>query len=212
MGNNNSIKDELNSGTLVFETFRTLKWLERIWKVFCFRFEYKYYKFDTNKYMITWDEFEGIFLDEFIVDKESDKIDLNHWIIYHVFKKIFEYDNNEIRVYRVYLMFFPYCLHINGSEGMNFIDLLFEKIIYNLEVEMGHSLIDIQPVEKEDSGEEDNDDDYFGISDKIITNENSVRDSEDSFSQVSEARDRYDDNINFNSKLFNSFFILFNIK
>ena len=143
--------------------------------------------------MITWEEFEGTFLDEFIVDKDAEHIDINEWIIYHTFKKIFEYDNYEIRVYRVYLMFFPYCLHINGSEGMNFIDFLFEKIIYNLEVEMGHSLVEIQPVEKEDSGEEDNDDDYFGISDKIITLENSIQDSEVSFSNVSEARDKVSD-------------------
>ena len=194
MGAQNSVNDKLNSGSMVFETFRTLKWIERIWKVFCFRFEYKYYKFDTNKYMITWEEFEGIFLDEFIVDKESEKIDQNQWIIYQTWKKIFEYDNYEIRVYRVYLMFFPYCLHINGAEGMNFIDLLFEKIIYNLEVEMGHSLADVQPVEKEDSGEEDNDDDYFGLNDKVITKENSFVDSERSFSQMSEQRDLFDEN------------------
>jgi hypothetical protein len=168
MGNKNSINEKVNSGSMVFETFRTLKWLERIWKVFCFRFEYKYYKFDTSKYMITWEEFEGIFLDEFIVDNKDEKIDIDQWIIYNTFKKIFEYDKNEIRVYRVYLMFFPYCLHINGAEGMNFIDFLFEKIVYNLEVEMGHLLVDVQPVEKEDSDEDDNEDDYFGIYSKKI--------------------------------------------
>ena len=135
MGNKND-KSKINYQTMIFDIFSTLKWHERIWKVFCFRFEYKYYINETNKYTIKWEEFEGIFLDEFDVDPDSENIDLNEWIIYNIFKKIFEYNNYEIRVYRVYMMFFPYCLHLNGAEGLNFIDLLFEKIIYNLELEM----------------------------------------------------------------------------
>ena len=186
MGNNNSINENHHSGTMVFEIFRTLKWIERIWKVFCFRFEYKYYKIDTNKYMIEWEEFERIFLDEFYVDNYLEKLDLNQWIIYNVFKKIFEYDNNKIRVYRVYLMFFPYCLHINGAEGMNFIDFLFEKIIYNLETEMSIQLVNVQPVEKEESDEEDVDDDYFGIYNKKLVKDNKDNDSQKSVNDISE--------------------------
>lgn len=155
-------KDEITeTQTLVFDIFGTLKWLERIWKVFCFRFEYKYYRENTNKYMITWEEFEGIFLDEFKVDPDQEGININEFIIYHTFKKIFEYSNYEIRVYRVYMFFFPYCLHLNGAEGGNFIDLLFEKIIYNLEVEIRAALNEQEKKEgidkalNEDEGEED---------------------------------------------------------
>ncbi len=139
MGNKN---DQLttNVQTMIFDIFSSLKWLERIWKVFCFRFEYKYYRTDTSKYKITWEEFEGIFLDEFKVDRDHEGIDLNEWIIYNTFKKIFEYNNYEIRVFIIYMFFFPYCLHLNGAEGLNFIDLLYEKIIYNLEVETIASL------------------------------------------------------------------------
>jgi hypothetical protein len=54
------------------------------------------------------------------------------------------------------MFFFPYCLHLNGAEGLNFIDLLFEKIIYNLEVEMTTSM---QEAKTDNLDESDNDSD-----------------------------------------------------
>lgn len=162
MGSKN-VKAVTDLQTMVFDVFSTLKWQERIWKVFCFRFEYKYYRTDTSKYTITWEEFEGIFLDEFKVGYEDEGINLYEWIIYNTFKKIFEYNNFEIRVYRVYMFFFPYCLHLNGAEGLNFIDLLFEKIIYNLEVEMVASFHEAKAGNLDDSNtssDEENENNY----------------------------------------------------
>jgi len=164
MGNKNE-KATTEVQTMVFDVFSTLKWLERIWRVFCFRFEYKYYRTDTNKFTITWEEFEGTFLDEFNVDPDSEGIDLDQFLIYHTFKKIFEYNKYEIRVYRVYMFFFPYCLHLNGAEGLNFIDLLFEKIIYNLEVEMVNSLQEAKNLniaESDSDSDEENDKFKYG--------------------------------------------------
>lgn len=118
----------------IFDLLSNMNWRERIFKTFCFRFEYKFYKGDNSKvkYTITWEQFEKDMLNNFF---ELDT-DPTHFFIHNVFEKYFAMQDNEIRVFKVYMLYFPYVLHLKSMEGLNFIDLIFEKVLYNLELEM----------------------------------------------------------------------------
>lgn len=133
---------------LIFDLLIETKWQHRIWKIFCFKFEYKLFKInDHGKHTITWSEFDAIFFNSW-TDEIREK-DYKKYIFWHTMKRFFKFHNNEMRIYRIYMFYFPYVLHRGGAINFNFVDLIFEKTIYNLENEMhgGSELLDNDDLE-----------------------------------------------------------------
>lgn len=134
MGNNSGKKGFQTENQKIFDLLSDMHTKERLFKTFCAKFEYKLYKkpIDDKRYMITWREFENDMLNNF-TDSE---INYKSYIILETFRKYFHYHNDNLRIFKVYMIYFPLVLHLDGTEGLNFIELIFDKVIYNLEVEM----------------------------------------------------------------------------
>ncbi len=155
MGGSNNKKPSSNVNkdqTHILELLSTMNWREKIFKIFCFKFEYKYYKKDTQvRFNMGWAEFDKKMLNNF-EDLENNR---DHLFIHDTFENYFKLQpNKEIRVFKIYMLYFPYVLHLKGMTGLNFIDFIYEKVIYNIEVEINQNIINAEKNKKEseDSG------------------------------------------------------------
>jgi hypothetical protein len=154
MGGGNSKRKNTNESLLILQLLSDMKWQDRLWRVFCFKFEYKFFKnvdSDHPKYMVNWDEIVSILFNSW--DEDEQEKDYTKYIIFHTMKKYFLHHNNEVRLFRIYMLFFPYTLQLSEVKSLNFIDLFFEKIIYNLELEMkaASNVVQLTEVEAEET-------------------------------------------------------------
>jgi hypothetical protein len=132
-GKNGKEMNNSNEQLLIFDLLKEMRWNDRVWKIFCFRFEYRFFHtYNKFQYLISWEEFENILLEGF----SNRNTDHNQFLIYYTLKKYFQLHNNQIRIYRIYMLFFTLVYHLPDMECLNFLDLFHEKIIYNLEIEM----------------------------------------------------------------------------
>lgn len=153
MGGNNSKKDSsfgIKENNYIFQLLSSMNWRERSFRIFCFRFEYKFYSNKSSdplktRYTIKWNEFDKFMLNNFF---ELEK-DTTHYLIHCTFRNFFALHNDEVKIYRIFMMYFPYLQHLPEMQGLDFIDLIFEKIIYNLEVEIKIKKLLSEVVEKD---------------------------------------------------------------
>jgi len=149
MGNSSGRKTfNVPENQKIFDLLNDMHTKERLFKTFCAKFEYKIYKkpLDEKKFEISWEDFNVEMLNNFS-DFEENYVS---YILLETFRKYFQYHNNSLRIFKVYMIYFPLVLHLKGSEGLNFLELIFEKVIYNLEIEMseGNREYHIQDIEK----------------------------------------------------------------
>ena len=111
-----------------------MKVKDRLFKTFYSKFEYKILRDETEdkKTEISWEEFQAEMLGNFSNSEKNYK----SYILLETFKKYFEYHNNSLRLFKIYMIYFPLVLNLEETNGLSFIELIFEKILYNLEVEM----------------------------------------------------------------------------
>lgn len=128
MGSSNTSKKE--EQRYIFDLLSDIKWSDKQWKTFCVKFEYKLFSKENDKFHITWDEFESILL------KKSDLNYAKEYLIFHTFRKFFQIYNMEAKLYKIYILYFTLVLHVKEFRNISFIEMLFEKIISNLELEI----------------------------------------------------------------------------
>ena len=124
------------------------------WVEVCSKFEVGFYKKgNEDSSTVKWDEFNEIFFKEYDIFKFDiealsnrrkglapnlikSKVNFDQVMAYYAMREIFESNYFEMRIYRVYILFLVNSVDENSAATkLNFIELLFEKVIYNLELE-----------------------------------------------------------------------------
>lgn len=130
----------------------------KTWVEICMKFEVNFYKKgNEDTPIIKWEEFHEIFLKKkkiFKFDQEAmnnrkkglapnlvqSHINFDYVITYYALKEVFETSFLEMRIYRLYILFLVNTIEEDSQiTKLNFIELLFEKIIYNIELESKES-------------------------------------------------------------------------
>lgn len=153
----------MGTTTFMFKN-QTINYLENIgklivrnrnWTEVCVEFEVNYYKKgNEDNPSIKWDNFEEIFFSPegtLNFDKEAvsnrkqglspdsilSHVNFENVLIYFAFKEIFETNRYEMKLYRTYVLFLIFSIDDDSMVSkLNFIELLFEKILYNIEIEV----------------------------------------------------------------------------
>ena len=117
--------------------FKATKYPDKKWKEFVFKFETKYFVIDDfYKYKIEWLTFERIFFSKTQIEIEKGEETLENYVLYNTLRTMFLKENDKIRAYRVYMIFFPFVYHHDKTKFVDMLELIFDNIIYFLELEI----------------------------------------------------------------------------
>ena len=124
----------------IYECFQVSKYPDKKWKEFLFKFETKYFDEDDKdlNFRITYKKFESIFLSKIPVEIEKGEVTQENFFLLNVLRRIFSKENDEVRTYKIYILFFPFLFHGENTKYLDILELIFSNIDFFLLRELEH--------------------------------------------------------------------------
>jgi len=135
----------------IYNCFSASKYPDKKWKEFLFKFETKFFDEDEKdfKFKIDYDKFELIFFSRIKKEISENEETVENFTLFHTLQTMFKRheinDLMSVRVYRIYILFFPFLYHTDNTKYLDLLELIFGNVEFFLLREIEQRYSDLIP-------------------------------------------------------------------